>query len=206
MLAVLIWGAPVRANEATLTFAGGLSIPRCAGQAAPCDGSIDPGPSLEATAVEQATRTLGWGLIARVSRVHWRATYPGQIQGAPPGTVEAPLTTGFLGLGVRFKWRSDATVNPIVQGTAGLAIQAPTPSVPSCGGYRVAPAARIGAGVSVRASQRISWFVLGDASLAWPLDGCDVSDGPPPAPLAAAGFALEAGIAFDVAYAQAPRN
>jgi len=92
VVAVLASGAPARANDGTLTFAGGLSIPRCMGPTSPCEGSLDPGPSLELTAFVQQTRELGLGIIASAQRVHWSATYVGQIQGAPPSTVFTPQT------------------------------------------------------------------------------------------------------------------
>jgi len=202
VVAVLASGAPARANDGTLTFAGGLSIPRCMGPTSPCEGSLDPGPSLELTAFVQQTRELGLGIIASAQRVHWSATYVGQIQGAPPSTVDAALTTGFLGLGLRFKLQSNARVNPMALAAAGLAIQAPTSSAPWSDGPRVAPGVRIAVGESIQASPRFAWFVVADASLAWPLDGRAASDAPPSPPLAPWSFGLEVGIAYDVVYTQ----
>jgi hypothetical protein len=202
VVAVLVRGGPAWGNDGTLTFAGGLSIPRCMGQEAPCEGSLDPGPSLEVMALAQPTRSLGWGIMAGAQRVHWSATYLGQIQGAPPSTVEATLTTAFLGVGLRFKAQSNPTVNPIALAAAGLAVQAPSSSVPWNDGAVVAPAARIGVGESIRASPRVSWFVLVAGSLAWPVGGRGSSDGPPSPPLAAWGLGVELGIALDVAYTQ----
>jgi hypothetical protein len=155
---------------------------------------------LEVAVLARPTSVIGWGLLARASIVNWQATFFGQVQGAPPSTIESSLTTALLGGALHVNLRPDAIVSPIARLVLGLAMETASPSYPWSGdGGLFAPAAELGAGASLRVSPQLAVFMLAQASGSWRLgDHSNASDAPPSPPLAMWGLGVEAGVAFDV--------
>ena len=145
------------------------------------------------------------GLVAQVARVHWEATYLGQVAGAPPGTARSTLFAGFAGVAARYTMFADRSVNPIVLLAAGSAFQARSEPDFGCGGeLKPSPTGQLGVGASARVSPSISVLALAAVTAGIKLSNCAVSDGPPLPPIAAWGISFQAGAAFDVGPAASP--
>ncbi len=196
--------APVPGREPPFTLAlmGGISVPACLGQVR-CEGSVDPGPSLEGLGLFQPTPAVSVGLAVQLARVNWQASYFGQIAGAPPAAARSTLTAGFAGGAARFNFPAEGSVSSFVLLAAGTAFQAQ--SGPDLGCPRVlVPTGQLGAGANARLSPTISVFAMAALTAGIKLENCAVSDGPPLPPIAAWGFSLQVGAAFELGPAASP--
>jgi hypothetical protein len=194
--AAVVQEGRARADETTLIGAGGVAAPACTGIGSSCAGSLGFGPSLDIMVASREHEHVNWILGARATRQHWQATYQGQIQGAPPSTVDLDLTALFVGGGVRLTLLPDADAHPIAIALAGLAMQQQSGTTPSVWGGPL-PTVVLGGGVTRRLSPRVGLFLMAVVSTGLAFSQSGGSDGPPPAPLASWGAGLNIGIEID---------
>jgi hypothetical protein len=177
------------------TLLAGVALPTCTGQPAGCAG-LGPAPSVQGLVLFQPNRAVAMGVVGQLSRLRWRGSYVGQIDGQTSG-VESDLTNVFAGLAVRFAFLPEHVVTPVLQLAAGFALQEQTGSNFNCNGGPI-PASQLGVGASARLAPSVSLFALASASIGF-TDFCEVIDGPPATPFAGWGYAFHAGASFDVA-------
>lgn len=177
------------------TVLAGLSWPVCSGQPESCTGALGPGPSLRGLLLYQPNRSWGVGIIGQGARLHWEASYIGQVDGKVYG-VQSDLTTGFVGAAARFTPFPDVVVTPIFELALGPAFQSESGTNFGCNDGLV-PTGQLSIGASTRPASSTTIVAVASASGGLK-GGCGVSDGPPATPFTAWQYGLHVGVGFDV--------
>ena len=174
---------------------GGLAVPLCRGQQG-CDGHLDSGPSLAGFVLYVPNHRWGIGVMAEMSRVHWREPYIGMVDGNTH-QIDSDLMTGFAALTARYTLMPEYRVTLILHVAVGTGFQTQTGVNFHCNNGFI-PTGQLAVGARTQASANVSFFGLASASWGFKPSECGVSDGPGATPFAGWGFGFRVGAAFDL--------